>query len=182
MALNFRPAGVVAALALALSGCANGGGIGSLGSRLFGADRSQQIEESYEIPENATAGTPPPALTPSQPRAPRRGLFGRNRAEAAATIQVNRYLWAAALDVLAFLPLRSADPFSGVIVTGYGTPPGGGRAYRATILIQDPALDARALNVSLMTRAGPASADTIRAVEDAILARARQLRQRDGRL
>ena len=31
---------------------------------------------------------------------------------------------------------------TGVIVTDYGTPPGGGRAYRATILIQDAALDA----------------------------------------
>jgi hypothetical protein len=36
-----------------------------------------------------------------------------------------------------------------VIVTGYGTPPGGGRAYRATIYVQDPALDARSLKVAL---------------------------------
>ena len=28
---------------------------------------------------------------------------------------------------LAFLPVEQVDPFTGVLVTGYGTPPGGGR-------------------------------------------------------
>jgi hypothetical protein len=98
------------------------------------------------------------------------------------TVEVNRYLWNAALEVLDFLPIQTVDPFSGVIVTGFGTPPGGGRAFRAAVLVNDPALDARSLNVALMTSAGPASAATIRAVEDAILTRARQLRARDARL
>ena len=96
-------------------------------------------------------------------------------------IKVNRFLWTASLDVLDFLPVQTADPFTGVISTGYGTPPGGGRAYRATVLISDPALDARSLNVALQTRGGPVSAGTQRAVEDAILARARQLRIHAGR-
>jgi hypothetical protein len=95
------------------------------------------------------------------------------------TIQVNRYLWNASLDILDFLPVQSVDPFTGVIVTGYGTPPGGGRAYRATIHIQDPALEARSLNLALLTKSGPASAATTRKVEDAILSRARQLRIAD---
>ena len=64
----------------------------------------------------------------------------------------------------------------------YGTPPGGGRAYRATIYVQDPALDARSLKVSLVSKSGPVDAATVRAVEDAILTRARQLRIRDGKL
>jgi len=98
------------------------------------------------------------------------------------TVAVNRYIWNAALDVLSFLPVESVDPFSGVIVMGYGTPPGGGRAYRATVQVRDPALDARSLKVALATRAGPADADTVRAVEDAILTRARQLRIAEGRL
>ena len=95
---------------------------------------------------------------------------------------VNRYLWAASIDVLNFLPIESVDPFTGVISTGYGTPPGGSRSYRATIYITDPALDARSLNLSLLTRSGPASVETTRAVEDAILSRARQLRIADGSL
>ncbi len=97
-------------------------------------------------------------------------------------VQVNRYIWSATLEVLDFLPIQSVDPFTGVIVTGFGTPPNGGRAYRATVLIRDPALDARSLNVALQTRNGPASAATVRAVEDAILTRARQLRVGDNRL
>ena len=92
------------------------------------------------------------------------------------TLEVNRYLWNATLDVLSFLPVETVDPFSGVIVTGYGVPPGGGRAYRATVQVRDPALDARSLKLALATRAGPADPDTVRAVEDAILTRARQLR------
>ena len=95
---------------------------------------------------------------------------------------MNRYLWAASLDVLDFLPVQSVDPFTGVIITGYGTPPGGGRAYRATIHIKDPALEARALNVALQSRGGAVSSATARAVEDAILSRARQLRMTDKKI
>jgi hypothetical protein len=97
-------------------------------------------------------------------------------------VSVNRYIWAATLDVLNFLPIQTVDPFTGVIVTGYGTPPGGGRTYRATVHVRDPSLDARSLNVSLQSRNGAVSAATTRAVEDAILARARQLRIRDRKL
>lgn len=105
-----------------------------------------------------------------------------SRTRGAENVAVNRYLWAASLDVLSFLPIQSVDPFTGVIVTGYGTAPGGSRAYRATVYITDPALDARSLNVALLTRSGPVAAETARAVEDAILSRARQLRIADGAL
>lgn len=99
------------------------------------------------------------------------------------TVEVNRYLWNATMDVLSFMPVEAADPFSGIIVFGYGTPPGGGRAYKATVHITDPALDARALNVALITRGGgAASGEATRAIEDAILTRARQMRIADGNL
>ncbi|MCO4844059.1 MAG: DUF3576 domain-containing protein [Yoonia sp.] len=104
------------------------------------------------------------------------------RVRGAESVAVNRYLWAASIDVLNFLPIESVDPFTGVIVMGYGTPPGGSRAYRATIYITDPALDARSLNVALQSRNGPVSAETHRAIEDAILSRARQIRIADGAL
>lgn len=107
-------------------------------------------------------------------------IFGPNTTD--QTVNVNKYLWSASLDVLGFLPVTDVDPFTGVIITGYGTPPGGGRSYRATVHIDDPALDARSLNVSLHTRGGPVSAATTRAVEDAILSRARQLRVRNSRI
>lgn len=98
------------------------------------------------------------------------------------TLEVNRYLWVASMDVLSFLPVEAADPFSGTIVMGYGTPPGGRTSYRATVQITDPALDARSLNLALATRSGPVAPDTVRSVENAILTRARQLRIADGKL
>lgn len=101
------------------------------------------------------------------------------RTDGFESVAVNRYLWYAALDVLSFLPVESADPFTGVIVTGFGVPPGGSTAYRATVYVSDPALDARALNVALFTQGGPVPVATADAVEDAILSRARQLRIRD---
>jgi len=105
----------------------------------------------------------------------------REREDPGRVGAVNRYIWNASLDVLDFLPVDTIDPFSGVLTTGYGTPPGGGRAYRATVFISDPALDARSLNLALQTRAGPVDPATVRAIEDAILTRARQLRQQDSR-
>ena len=108
-------------------------------------------------------------------------LFRNN--DTGTTVKVNRYIWNASLEVLDFLPIQSVDPFSGVIVTGYGTPPGGGRSYRATVYIKDPALDARSLNVALQGPGGrPIAKGTVRAIEDAILARARQLRIADGKI
>lgn len=98
-------------------------------------------------------------------------------------VSVNRFIWNASLEVLNFMPVESVDPFTGVIVMGYGTPPGGNRAYRATVYVKDPALEARSLIVALQGKNGRAvSASTQRAIEDAILSRARQLRIQDGRL
>lgn len=104
------------------------------------------------------------------------------RTNGSESVAVNRYIWQAAFDTLSFLPVETVDPFTGVIVFGYGTPPGGGTSYRATVLISDPALDARSLNVALATRSGPVASGTQRVVEDAILSRARQLRVAGGAL
>ncbi|MXU64830.1 DUF3576 domain-containing protein [Oceanomicrobium pacificus] len=97
-----------------------------------------------------------------------------------STIQVNRYLWIATLDVLKFLPLEGADPFSGVIVTGWGRVAGTSGLYRATVLIQDGALDARSLRVAAYRQSGsssvPVPPQAVRQIEDAILTRARQLK------
>jgi hypothetical protein len=109
------------------------------------------------------------------------GLFGSNSSN--TTVEVNKYIWNASLDVLSFLPIESVDPFTGVIVTGYGTVPGGNKAYRATVYVNDPALDARSLKLAMQTKGGAAvSPETLKAVEDAILSRARQLRIADTKL
>lgn len=107
-------------------------------------------------------------------------LFGPGRGEPARQIGVNKYLWTASLDVLSFLPLEGADPFSGVIVTDWGRVAGDPTPFRVTVLISDAALDARSLRVAAFRQAGgrsvPVSAADNRRLEDAILTRARQLR------
>ena len=44
----------------------------------------------------------------------------RNQSQPDRQVAVNRYLWQASLDVLSFLPIEGADPFSGLLVTGWG--------------------------------------------------------------
>lgn len=104
-----------------------------------------------------------------------------NRSDEAVIGSVNKYLWNATLDVLSFLPVRSADPFTGTIIMDFGRPPGGEREYRATVLISDPALDARSFSLAMQTRDGPVDAATLRTVENAVMTRARQRRVQDSR-
>ncbi len=171
MTFGHKITGIIAISAIfALTACGGGsrlgsGSIGSIGSSGSGGSANAKAAPKVEEPKRSTIWD----------------LLG-NKDDPNTTVKVNKYIWNASLEVLNFLPVEAADPFTGIIVTGYGTPPGGGRAYKATIYVQDPALDARSLNIALRTRGGVASADTVRAIEDAILTRARQLRIRDGKL
>ena len=183
---NVLTAAILGGLVASLMGCS---GIGSGDSGLFGrrdavpgetsADkRAAALAQREANPEENTS------RHGRKVRKPQSSFFDlfKNNTDPNVTVAVNTYLWQASLEVLNFLPIQSVDPFSGVIVTGFGTPPGGGRAYRATIYVQDPALDARSLKVAMVSQSGPVDASTVRAVEDAILTRARQLRIADGKL
>ena len=92
---------------------------------------------------------------------------------------VNKYLWQASLEVLSFLPINSADPFSGIIVFSKGKAPGSSQSYDATVYISDPALDARSLSVTVRSSNGTVSSEAKREIESAILSRARQLRLKE---
>ena len=92
---------------------------------------------------------------------------------------VNKYLWQASIEVLNFLPINSADPFSGIIVFGKGKAPGSSQSYDATVYISDPALDARSLSVTVRSSNGTISSAAKREIESAILSRARQLRLKE---
>lgn len=169
-------------LVATLSACGGGGS----GSGLFGGGRaalgSPDLPSQGEVAQAQTDAAIGVDRAGPGNRTTFRDLFRRGD-DPNVTIKVNKYIWQASLDVLNFLPVESVDPFTGVIVTGYGRPPGGGRAYRATIFVQDPALDARSLKLAMQTQGGGAvDPATIRAVEDAILTRARELRVADARL
>jgi hypothetical protein len=173
---KFVKIGIIGVVCAALAGCGqmrqSVGGTISAGGPVEGVEPTPaQVAAASQLGRDASA-----------PRSTVWDLFS-NADNPNSTVAVNRYIWNASLDVLNFLPIESVDPFTGVIVTGYGTPPGGGQSYRATVLVQDPALDARSLKLSLQTRGGGAVAPaTLRAVEDAILSRARQLRIADSGL
>ena len=161
MTLNFLVrAAILVTLSLSIGAC-------STGTKLFG---------------KTDTAAEPAAVVPAPKEEKIWDMLSAN-SDANVTINVNKYIWNSTLDVLSFLPVVTIDPFTGLIVTGYGTPPGGGTAYRATVLLQDPALDARSLKLALYTRSGAAvSLETLRLVENAILTRARQMRLVDSKL
>src|SRR5277367_2812435 len=101
------------------------------------------------------------------------------------TLGVNSYLWHATLDTLAFMPLASADPFGGVVISDwYVAPNDPDERLKVTIYIMDRALRADGLKVVVFrqTRAAngwsdaAATPDTAHKLEDSILTRARELR------
>lgn len=175
---------LIGGVLISLSACGSGiaSGDSGLGS-LFGGSRDG-IVTADEAAMKARADAQQEAIARANGEGKRSTIWDlfTNSDDPNTTVEVNKYLWRASLDVLSFLPIESVDPFTGVIVTGYGTPPGGGGSYRATIYVQDTALDARSLKVALQSRGGAVSAATTRAVEDAILTRARQLRIQDAGL
>ena len=101
-------------------------------------------------------------------------------------IGVNTYLWRASLDTLSFMPLTSADPFGGVIITDWHTPAEApDERFKMTVYILDRALRSDGIRVAAFRQIRGTSGDWIDApvnprtpgeLEDSILERARQLR------
>jgi len=115
-------------------------------------------------------------------------LFGprkRTNPEDGQGIGVNSFLWRASLDTLGFLPITSADPFGGVILTDWYSPPESpGERFKVNVYILDRDLRADGVRASVFRqeRVGNDWRDagvgntTATQLEDAILTRARQLR------
>ncbi len=115
------------------------------------------------------------------------GPFRHAKASAnGATIGVNGYLWRATLDTLAFMPLTSADPWGGTVITDwYVNPEKPDERFKATVYILDTRLRADGLKVTIFKQikdAGgqwvesPTTDQTETDIENAILTKARQLR------
>jgi hypothetical protein len=102
------------------------------------------------------------------------------------TIGVNAYLWRAALDTVAFMPLLQTDSNGGVIVTDwYVNPASAGERMKLTVSILDQDLRADALRVAASRQTlqagqwidAPVQAATVQKLEDIILTKARDLRR-----
>jgi len=101
-------------------------------------------------------------------------------------IGVNAYLWRASLETIDFMPLAQADPFGGVIITDWYSPPETpGERFKLNVYILDTVLRADAVKVTVFRQTnGTDSAwldatvdgETATAIEDNILTRARELR------
>ena len=98
---------------------------------------------------------------------------------------VNAYLWRGALDTLGFMPLASADPFGGVIITDWYSPGGAtDERFKATAYILGRQLRSDGLRVAVFRQVlqngqwidAPVSPVTVSEIEDKVLARARALR------
>ena len=115
--------------------------------------------------------------------------FGRSEEEdffGNSGLAVNSFLWRATLDTVSFMPLASADPFGGVIITDwYEDPNARKERFKATVTILDKRLRADGLKVALFRqildengnwRDDAVDASTVRDLENVILTRAREMR------
>lgn len=116
------------------------------------------------------------------------GIGGKNGSPADAgsgALGVNAYLWRGALDTLSFMPLASADPFGGVIITDWYQPSTSpSERFKATAYILGRQLRADGVRVSVFRQVmnggrwvdQPVSPATTGEIENKVLARARELR------
>jgi Domain of unknown function (DUF3576) len=114
-------------------------------------------------------------------------IFSRSKdsEDGASGIGVNSHLWRAALDTLSFMPLASADPFGGTILTDWYTDPNTpDERLKVNAFILGRQLRSDGIRVRVFKQVAhkggwvdaEVAPDTARKLEDAILTRARQLR------
>ena len=116
-------------------------------------------------------------------------LVGPDREEEDSSgggIGVNGFLWRASLDTLAFLPLASADPFGGVIITDWYSPPESpDERFKVQTYILGRQLRSDGVRVAVFREkrddangwvAAEVESETAPKLEGAILSRARELR------
>ena len=158
------------ALALGVAGCSLGGEAKyrdetaekyeETGGSLLGRDRIGVGGEDVERPDASGGG---------------------------AGIGVNSYLWRASLDTVSFMPLASADPFGGVIITDWYSPPQStNERFKINVYILGRDLRADGVRAAVFRQLRDAQngswvdaaieQQTPTDIENAILTRARQLR------
>ena len=116
----------------------------------------------------------------------RPGDSGGGGGTGGGALGVNAYLWRGALDTLSFMPLASADPFGGVIITDWYTPPTStNERFKATAYILGRELRSDGVRVSIFRQVlqdghwvdSSVSPVTVGEIENKVLSRARELRE-----
>ena len=152
-----------------------------------------KVEHDY--PDSSYRRAPGSDGSAYRPKGVQQSIFGKDglvliggretRSGGGSGIGVNSFLWRASLDTLSFMPLASADPFGGVIITDWFAPPETpNERFKVTVYILDTQLRADGLKVSVFRQekgddgwADAAVEDgTHTEIENNILSRARELR------
>lgn len=116
-------------------------------------------------------------------------IFSPSKPDASAGgsgISVNSFLWHASLDTVSFMPLASADPFGGTIITDWYSPPDSpNERFKLNIFILGRDLRADGVRARVFRQNkdpngnwvdAPVDQSTGTDIENAILTRARQIR------
>ncbi len=170
-ARGLRIAGVLGLAGLVVAAC--GGGKQTLGEIETGSPSSRKAGGEAYVMDDDRDGAQIIATD---------GRDGKK----ATGLGVNGYLWRASLDTLSFMPLASADPVGGVIITDwYTAPETPAERFKVQVYLLDRRLRADAIRVNVFrqeqnTTVGwidaPVAQETKTKMENAILTRARQLR------
>ena len=169
------PAALALACALALAAC--GGGDVSYDGVEDKVRSPGGLEPDVDDPERQTVFGPGGI----------NALFDPSRRDdgGGGNLGVNAFLWRASLDTFVFLPLLSADPLGGAIVYDWYAPPDTrGERFKVTVYILDTRLRSDVLRVAVNRQIledgawyeAAVDPGTARALEDAVLTRARQMR------
>lgn len=115
------------------------------------------------------------------------GIFGDKKESGTGSgVTVNAYLWRATLDTISFMPLQSADPFGGVVLTDWHSSAAApNERFKLNVYILGQALRADGIRVAAFRQMRSLANEwqsvemdpkAITDIENAILTRARQLR------
>ena len=169
--------GVAVLCAIALSGC------------------GLPVEGSY--PTKQKGEDPVYSKSDADYEANREGIFGKGGIsfggpdkprgdEGGGGIGVNSFLWRASLDTISFMPVNSADPFGGVIITDWHSPAQApAERFKLNVYIMGRSLRADGVRVAVFRqvqdtggtwRDSSLPTATVTDIENAILTKARQLR------
>lgn len=166
---------VASIVVLSLAACEGVETKASYPTRKDGQDKAVYSDEKRETiwDENKTLG---------------KKLFGSSDDEksAAVGIGVNSFLWRASLDTISFMPIASADPFGGVILTEwYENPEAKGERFKINLFIMDKVLRADGVKVKIFKqeldnkgnwRDAIVDKNMPIQIENAILTKAREIR------
>jgi hypothetical protein len=154
------------------------------GLALGGCTPGKTFREDYSDPRTLGYGNNASILGDSGPLV----SIGRGRGDqdqGGGALGVNAFLWRGALETLSFMPLVSADPFGGVIITDWYQPSGaGGERFKVTAYILGRTLRTDGVRISVFRQVSqggnwvdaPVATNAASELENKVLARARDLR------